>query len=68
MIFQPIALGIVIPDVTPEITRTRAYLKYMTIAKLFFSLNILRMHNRYTFRRFGIIPLFPAPWPVSELK
>ena len=34
-IYKPIAFGLIVPDVTPEITRARAQLKTVTRAKIF---------------------------------
>ena len=49
MLSHPIALEIVVPNVTPKITRTCAHLKSVTRAELFPGLEIFQMHDQYDF-------------------
>ena len=50
---QPIAFGLVVPDVTPKITCAREHLKSVMWPKLFSSLNILQAYNQYALGLFG---------------
>ena len=59
---QPIALGLIAPDATPKIMRTRAHIKPVTLAALFFGLEIIQIHHQYTFGWFKIIS---APWNLA---
>ena len=57
---QPIAFGLVVPDVTPKITCAREHLKYVTCSKQFYSLKIIWAYNQYVLGRFGVITLYRA--------
>ena len=52
---HPIALGLIVPDVTPKITHALVHLKSVTLAEIFSSLDITRMYNQYAFGRLGMI-------------
>ena len=58
---QPIALGTVVPDVTPEIMCACAHLKSVTLSKLFYGLDIISMHKQYALGQFRMIS---ASWPL----
>ena len=48
--------GLVVPDVTPQITCACAHLKSVTCSEHFSSLDILRAYDQYTLVKFGLIP------------
>ena len=62
MLSQPIGLVIIYPNITLEITRACAQLKPVTLSEYFYSLEILRMLDKYNFGRFwdDICALYPG--------
>ena len=62
---QPIAFGLVVTNVTPNITCARAHPKSVTFPENFFRLEILRAYDQYTLGWIGVIPPVPGPG-VSE--
>ena len=53
---QPIAFGLIVPNVTPKITCARAHHKYVMYAKQLSILEIIRVYDQYDLGQFGVIP------------
>ena len=57
LIFEPLVFGLIIPDITTEITCARANLKPMTGTKQLPHLDIFSMHDQNDFISVGVIPM-----------
>ena len=57
MISQPIYLGLVVPDLTPQIKYVRVHLKSVICIKFLSDIKILWVCDQYSLGWFGIIPM-----------
>ena len=62
LLSQPTALGLDVPDLTPNMTCARAHLKSVTCTKLLYGLEIIRMYDQYALGWFEVIS---ASWALA---